>query len=365
MTIKIIKYEKGEKLSKIPVPFDNLIKLMLEEKVYDTIKKYELIENGNTIVIGVSGGPDSMALLNILYYLKENKRINCKLIVAHINHGIRQEADEETQYVESFCISKNIPCYIKKEKVEVLAKKLKIGTEEAGRKLRYSFFEEIAKKVNADKIVTAHNANDNAETVLMNIIRGSGTSGLKGIEVKRDDRYIRPLIKCSRKEIEEYCDQNKLEPKKDKTNNENIYTRNKIRNQLIPYLEENFNPNIILSLNRLSELAYSDNEYIEKQTKIIYENIKIEEHIGNKDIQRQEEIILDLKKFNAQETVIKNRLVLYTINRLLGTHQNIEKIHIVDIVKLCKNNIGNKFLIPNKNIKILVNKGKIFFRKNI
>lgn len=338
---------------------------MLEEKVYDTIKKYELIKNGNTIVIGVSGGPDSMALLNVLYCLNESKRINCKLIVAHINHGIRKEADEETEYVKDFCISKNIPCYIKTEKVEELAKKQKIGTEEAGRKLRYSFFEEIAKKVNAHKIVTAHNANDNAETVLMNIIRGSGTSGLKGIEVKRDNRYIRPLIKCKREEIEEYCSKNKLNPKQDKTNNENIYTRNKIRNKLIPYLEENFNPNIILSLNRLSELAYSDNEYIEKQTEKVYEDIKIEEHLGNEDIQRQDEIILDLKKFNAQETVIKNRLVLYTINKLLGTHQNIEKVHIMDIVKLCENNIGNKFLIPNKNIKIGVNKGKIFFRKNI
>ena len=124
---------------------------MLEEKVYDTIKKYELIKNGNTIVIGVSGGPDSMALLNVLYCLNESKRINCKLIVAHINHGIRKEADEETEYVKDFCISKNIPCYIKTEKVEELAKKQKIGTEEAGRKLRYSFFEEIAKKVNTTK----------------------------------------------------------------------------------------------------------------------------------------------------------------------------------------------------------------------
>ena len=122
----------------------------------------------------------------------------------------------------------------------------KIGTEEAGRKLRYSFFEEVAQKTNANKIVTAHNANDNSETVLMNLIRGTGTSGLKGIEAKRDNKYIRPLIECTRKEIEEYCEQNKLEPKQDKSNSENIYTRNKIRNILIPLIENEFNPNIIL-----------------------------------------------------------------------------------------------------------------------
>lgn len=235
---------------------------MLEEKVYDTIKKYELIENGNTIVIGVSGGPDSMALLNVLYYLKENKRINCKLVVAHINHGIRKEADEETEYVKSFCASKNIPCYIKREKVEELARKQKIGTEEAGRKLRYSFFEEVAKKVNAHKIATAHNANDNAETVLMNVIRGSGTSGLKGISPKRDNKYIRPIITCTRKEIEEYCNKNKLEPKQDKSNNENIYTRNKIRNVLLPLIENEFNPNIVNSLNRMSQIVREENEYL-------------------------------------------------------------------------------------------------------
>lgn len=337
---------------------------MLEEKVLNTIKKYELIQNGNNIVIGVSGGPDSMALLNILISLKENKKIDCNLVVAHINHGIRKEADEETEYVAEFCKKHNISCYIKKKKVEELAKKEKIGTEEAGRKLRYSFFEEVAKNVNASKIATAHTANDNSETVLMNIIRGAGTSGLKGIEVKRDGKYIRPLIKCSRKEIEEYCTKNKLNPKQDKTNKENIYTRNKIRNQLIPYIEENFNPSIISSLNRLSELANQENEYIENQVKRAYNEILIEEYLGNKDIQRENEIILDLKKFNNEEIVIKNRLVLYTINRLLGTCQNIEKIHITDIVKLCNNNIGNKYLTPNKNVKIMVNKGKIFFKKN-
>lgn len=336
---------------------------MLEQRVIKTIQKYELIENGNTIVIGVSGGPDSMALLNILIFLRQNKKIDFNIVVAHINHGIREEAKEETQYVENFCKKNNIPCYIKVENVEELARKQKIGTEEAGRKLRYSFFEEIAKKVKASKIATAHNANDNAETILMNILRGTGSTGLKGIEIKRENRYIRPLLETTRKEIEEYCKKEKLNPKEDKTNKENIYTRNKIRNKLIPYIEKEFNPNIIISLNRLSNLAKEENEYLEKQVKNIYEEIVIKEYIGNSKLEGKNTIILDLKKFNKQEVVIKNRLIRYTISMLMGTSQNIEKIHITDIVKLCKNNIGNKFLIPNKKVKILVNKGKIFFIK--
>ena len=338
---------------------------MLEEKLFKTITEYNLIEKGDNIVIGVSGGPDSMALLNMLINLKKDGKIDGKIIVAHVNHGIRIEAEEETKFVEEFCKKNNILCYIKKEKVEELAKEQKVGTEEAGRKLRYSFFEEVAQKENANKIATAHNANDNAETVLMNIMRGSGTSGLKGIEIKRDGKYIRPLLKITRNEIEEYCDKNKLNPKIDKTNLENIFTRNKIRNELIPLIEREFNPSIVNSLNRLSELVEEEDLYIEKRVKIEYENVLIEEYLGNNKFEGKEQIILDLKKFNKQEKVIKNRLIRYTINEVLGSKQNIEKIHVQDIVKLCENNIGNKFLIPNKKIKVYVGKGKIFFIKEM
>ena len=341
---------------------------MLEEKVLNTINKYELIKKGNTIVIGVSGGPDSMALLNALINLNNKNAIECKLIVAHVNHGIRKEADSETDFVINFCKIHNIPCFVKKENVIELAKKQNIGTEEAGRKLRYNFFEEIAKNENATKIATAHNANDNAETVLMNIIRGSGTSGLKGIEVNRNNKYIRPLIDCTRKEIEEYCMVQKIDAKQDNTNKVNIYTRNKVRNILIPLLEKEFNPNIISSINRMSEIVKEENDYFQKQVEQAYNQILIKENIddeidskGSTKIVKQKEIELDLKKFNKQEIVIKNRLVLYTVSKLRGSSQNIEKIHIADIIKLCQNNIGNKYLIPNKGLKIMVNKGKIFF----
>lgn len=336
---------------------------MLEEKVLDTIKKYELIKNGDNIVVGVSGGPDSMALLSVLINLKQASNINYEIYVAHINHMIREEADLETEYVIEFCKEHNIECYVKKEKVEELAKKNKIGTEEAGRKLRYEFFNEVAKKVNASKVATAHNANDNAETVLMNIIRGSSTAGLKGIDPIRDNYYIRPLIEITRNQVEEYCNKEELNPKYDKSNKENIYTRNKVRNLLIPFIEKEFNPQIISSINRLSKIATSENEFLDKLVTQNYEKIKIDEALGNKQIEGKNTIILSLKEFNELDLVIKNRLVLYTINKLLGTSQNIEKIHIEDIIKLCKNNIGNKFLVPNKRIKVFVNKGKIFFIK--
>ena len=327
----------------------------MKEKVLNIIKKYNLIEDGDKIVIGVSGGPDSIALLNMLLEIKKEERYNFEIVVCHINHMIREEANEDEKYVANFCKKYNIEFFARRIEIEKIAKESKIGTEEAGRNARYQFFNEILEKTSSNKIATAHTANDNAETVLMNIIRGSSTSGLKGIDVYRDN-IIRPLIECERDEIEKYCEENKLEPRIDKTNFENIYTRNKVRNMLIPYIKQNFNPNIIEGINRLSELSKKENEYLEKQTEDTYKKILIDA--------KNDEIILDLKLFNLQETVIKSRLVLYTINILFGTRNGIEKKHVEDIIKLCSNNIGNKYLIPNKKVKILVKNKKIFFISN-
>lgn len=328
---------------------------MLEEKVMKTINKYNMIKNGDKVVIGVSGGPDSMSLLNILNNLKE--KLNIKIYVAHINHMIREEANEETEYVRKFCNKLGIDFFAKKIKVEEEAKKLKIGTEEAGRIIRYAFFEEIANMVGANKIATAHNSNDNAETVLMNIIRGTSVSGLKGIEKVRDGKFIRPIIECNRDEIEEYCKEQNLDPRYDKSNKENIYTRNKIRNLLIPYLQKEFNPNIIEGINRLSYIAAEEERFLNNIVENEYENILIS--VNNNE--KNDTIILNLKEFNKLDYVIKSKLILYTISKIYGKTTGIEKIHIDDIIKLCKNNIGNKYLTPKKGLKIYVKKGKIFF----
>ncbi|MEE0866409.1 MAG: tRNA lysidine(34) synthetase TilS [Clostridia bacterium] len=330
----------------------------MKQKVLETIKKYKLIENGDKLVLGVSGGPDSISMLDILNKIKldDHIKLDYEIIVAHINHMIRDEAKEDELYVKNFCNEHSIDFYSKSIDVKNIANTNKIGTEEAGRNVRYEFFNKILEKTHSNKIVIAHNKNDNAETMIMNIIRGSGISGLKGIEPKRGI-YIRPLIECERTEIEKYCEENKLNPRIDKTNFENKYTRNKIRNIVIPYVKKEFNPNIINTLERLSNLVKEQEDYIEKQVLNIYNRIIMEEN--------EKEIILDLKKFNIEEKVIKSRVILYTITRLFGTSQGIEKIHIEDIIKLCSNNIGNKYLIPNKKMKILIKNHKIFFIKQI
>ena len=325
---------------------------MLKEEVLKTIKDNNLINEGDKIVIGVSGGPDSICLLHLLNNLKDTLKIT--IYVAHINHSIREVADMETKYVQDFCKKIGVECFVKKEDILSLAKKQKKGTEEVGRQVRYSFFDEVLEKTNSNKIATAHNSNDRAETVILNILRGSGISGLKGIEAMRDQKYIRPLINTDRESIEKYCEENNLEPKIDETNKENIYTRNKVRNVVIPYIKKEFNQNIIKTINRLSTVATEENDYLMKITKQEYANIS---NIEN-DI-----ITLDLKRFNNLELVIKRRLILYTINEAIHTTNGIEKVNLDDIVKLCSNNIGNKYLTPIKEIKIYVKKGKVYFIK--
>lgn len=325
----------------------------MNQKVLETIRKYNLIVDGDKIVLGVSGGPDSICMLDNLREVKEEQIIEFEIYVAHINHMIREEAIDDEKYVQEYCKKYNIECFVKRADVQKIASEKKIGTEEAGRKVRYDFFEEVLQKTESNKIAIAHNKNDKIETIIMHLLRGSGLSGLKGIEPIRDNKYIRPLLECERTEIEQYCEDKKLNPRIDKTNFENEYTRNKIRNIVIPYIKKEFNPNIIQTLSRLSDLAADESNYIELQTQKAFEKILI--------AKEKEQITLNLKEFNKQDKVIKNRLILYTTKELMGSTQGIEKIHIEDIIKLCQNNVGNKFLTPNKNLKVLVKDKKIFF----
>lgn len=324
---------------------------MLENKVENTINKYKLLEKNEKIVIGVSGGPDSMTLLTILLKLKE--KYNLSLIVAHINHQIRENAIKDEEYVKEFCKKNNIEIYIKRANVIEKSQKEKKGLEETGREVRYNFFEEVLKKTNANKIAIAHNLNDNCETIIMNQLRGTGLSGLKGIEPKRG-KYIRPLIEIDRKEIEEYCEKNKINPRHDESNDDNTYTRNKIRNIVIPYIKKEFNPNIVNSMNRMAQIVKENEEFLDKEVKKAYNDIIIKE---------ENEIIYDLKEFNDKDIVIQKRLILLGIKKIFGDTKGIEKINLEDIIKLCNNNIGNKYLMPNKKTKITIKNKKIIIQK--
>ena len=269
-----------------------------------------------------------------------------------------------------------IKCYVKRADVEKIAKEQKKGSEEVGRKIRYDFFDEVARKENANKIAIAHNMKDNAETMLLNIIRGSGLTGLEGIQAEEYGKYIRPLINCTREEIEEYCEKNNLQPRIDSTNKENIYRRNIIRNKLLPQLQE-LNPNIVESLSNLSKIVKVQNMHIKNEVENIYNKIATEE-LNTNNLQNKNDssmpkaknkvsnvtlgkIELHLLEFQKLDLGLQQNLILYTINKLFGNTKNIEKVNIDDIIIICRRNVGNKYICPNKNLKILIKNKKIIF----
>ena len=324
---------------------------IVEQCFLDTVKDYNLIENGDVIVVGVSGGPDSITLLTCLN--KYKNRFNCEIVVAHINHLIREDSTDDEQFVENLCRNLNIEFFALRENVEKLSAEKKKSVEETGRIVRYKFFDEVAEKVGANKIAIAHNMNDNAETLLLNLIRGTGMDGLEGIKPFEYNKYIRPLIKCGREHIEDYCDENKLNPRIDSTNAENIYMRNNIRNKIIPMLKE-INPNIIQSLSRTSEIISDSNSFINIEAKKEFK--RITERNINK-------IEIELKEFNNNPVAIKSKMMIIAIEELQGDTKNIEKSNIDDALKIAERNVGKKYILLNKNIKAIVYNSKLIIER--
>jgi tRNA(Ile)-lysidine synthase len=310
---------------------------MIFEKVLSTINKHNLIQNGDKIVLGLSGGPDSVCLLHILNRLKET--FDIEIYAAHLNHQIRGiEAQKDAFYVSKLCESMGITFFVKSIDVPKYCEDNNLSLEEGARKLRYEMFYEIMKKTKSNKIAIGHNLNDQAETVLMRLMRGTGLQGLKGIDYIRDNTIIRPILDINRVDIEKYCDEYNLEPRIDKTNLESIYTRNKIRLELIPYMKENFNPSIVESIVRMSNSLRNDNDYVEQEAKNIFDNI-------SKLTTTSAEI--ELKDYLNLHSAIKVRVLRNAIKHILGDTNFLDQKHIDDILELeSENKINKKITLP-------------------
>ncbi|AGX41199.1 tRNA lysidine(34) synthetase TilS [Clostridium saccharobutylicum] len=307
------------------------------KKVLSYIKDNNLIEFGDKVLVAVSGGPDSICLLNILFKLKEE--LNIDIGVAHLNHMLRgEDAFGDEEYVINTCEKMNIPCFVKRMDIETYSKEQKLSCEMAGRNARYDFFDEIMKKEGYSKVATAHNANDQAETILFRLMRGTGLEGLGGIKASRDNKIVRPILCLSRKEVEDYIQVNNLNPRIDKTNFEKIYNRNKIRLDILPYMKKNFNDDIIQTLNRMSILIQKDNQFIEKIALSFYNKYCIE----SKDY-----FIIKKEMFEEDEVVI-NRVLRNAITKYSKSNYDFEMKHIYEILQLSKKNSGKIIDLPNK-----------------
>lgn len=317
-----------------------------------------LIEPKSKILVAVSGGIDSVCLLDVLFILKNQFLFD--LAVAHLNHKIRgKEADEDEAFVKSLAEKYNLPFFLQRINVEERAKNMSASVEEAGRILRYDFLKRAGQSFSANYIATAHNLNDQAETVLLNIIRGTGIAGLRGIadkvEISKKMYLIRPLIIFTRKEIEEYAKERNLKWREDSTNNLLEYTRNKVRHKLIPLLENEFNPQIVHNLSKLASIA-------QVSYRIISDYIK---HISEKFIivKNKNEVELDIQNFKYFDNFIFGDLVQYIFNTYFNYSLNFQQI---DNLRSLLNAETGKYLMLSREIFVYKNRQKLcFIRKEI
>ena len=291
---------------------------MKRNHVIDSIIDSGLITEGAYIVAGVSGGPDSLCMLHALSQIADS--MDLTIVPVHINHKLRPEADDEEDNVVRICDRLGLDCYTFEADCKMLADELKISTEEAGRQIRYEIFDEVAAQIEAEHvprnnilIAVAHNADDQAETVLFRLLRGTGIHGLAGMPVIRNSEagylIIRPVIDIQRSEIEQYIKDNKLHPNIDASNMTSDYTRNKIRNELIPYLEKEFNPSVRQSLRRYAELADLDDTLLNEIAVS-----SMEGHISFE--QNSERILLDISEIRNNPVPINTRIAGFILQTM-------------------------------------------------
>lgn len=313
-------------------------------KVIETIKKFNMLNNGENVVVGLSGGADSCALTHILARLSE--KMDLHITAVHINHGIRgEEAERDERSAEEFCRRLNIEFIAYHCDIPSEAAKRGIGEEEAGRLVRYEKFYETAGKKNGAKTAVAHNMNDKAETLIMNLCRGAGMKGLAGIKPVGGS-IIRPLIFCTRDEIEKYCDDNNIEYCTDSTNLQNEYTRNKIRNILLPWLSENINPAAAMNMANASELLREEEEYLESKAQEQYKKLLKDSGDGF--------VSLNVDGLASEHSVIRRRVLRIALRSLRPDMRDFGRKHTESAEDILMGDTGRRISLPGG---ITVSKG--------
>jgi len=303
-------------------------KTNLLRSVEQTITTYGMLKPNDAVVVGVSGGPDSVALLHILYTLAP--RFSLRIGVAHLNHCLRQTAsDKDAEFVLSVAKKLDLPCFI--EKVDVLKYQIdnRLSLEEAARRVRYTFYNQVSKTNRFNKIALGHHGDDNAEQVLMNLFRGSGPLGLAGIPPVRNGIIIRPLIQAKRSEILGFLNKNKIPYIADTSNTDTRYLRNRIRLQLIPLLKAAYNPKIIETLNRLAEIIRAEEERIATEIDLLFKKTAL-------NIQ-QDHVTFAVSRLNDIHISTQRRLFRRAIETIKGDLRRIRFSHIDSVARLLKN----------------------------
>ncbi len=302
-----------------------------------------MIQKGDAVLIGVSGGPDSMALLHALLHLAD--AMDLRLGVAHLNHCLRQAlSDADEQFVASAAKKLKVPFFVEKKDIVTESRKTGLGLEEAGREARYHFFNGVCEKHRFDKIAVGHHGEDNAEQVLLNLVRGSGPAGMGGILPVRKN-IIRPLIRTPRTEILNYLNENQIEYVIDHSNADEQFLRNKIRHQLMPLLQQTYNPRISETLNRLSAIAQSEEEWINALITPLFEKVVV-----SADDRQMILCVSALQQFHA---AARRRILRKAIGTIKKDLRRITCSHIEATMRLISENPATARLDLPDRIRIL------------
>jgi len=301
------------------------------ESILRTIKEYNLISKGDIVGVAVSGGSDSMCLLHYLHSL--SNELDIEIVAIHIDHSIRLNSADDARFVLNYCKDKMIRSYKFKVDVPKLVLQKKMSLEQAAREARYGVFDALIKKGIVDKIAIAHNSRDQAETILINLFRGAGIAGVSGMDIIRG-AYIRPMLNTSKKTILEYISKNDIPFVEDETNKDNSYSRNYIRNLILPLIEEKW-PEAIEKIVSFGRDCYEDNAYISKQIitdAIIYENKTAK---------------IPLTYFLYPNAIV-SRIIFKALEKI-GVVKDIDRVHIEMIKNLAENaENGKKINLPLK-----------------
>ncbi len=291
----------------------------LQEKAVNSIVRHNMLATGDHVVVAVSGGPDSVALLHVLEGLHD--RLSFTLSVAHLNHKLRGEPSEkDADFVIEYAASLGLPCVVESEDVGRFCEEQGISIETGAREMRYAFLERVASSDDAQKIATGHTADDQAETILMRLLRGSGAGGLAGIRPVRDGNVIRPLLDASRQEVLAYLDDQGLAYCIDETNAETHHLRNHVRRSLLPVLQQDYNPEIVQVLCRIGEVLRTESIYMDHETERAFASCVIVADTG--------QVKMDVRTGNSLPVALQRRLVRHMVHAAGGQMQELTFDHI-------------------------------------
>ncbi len=328
-----------------------MLKKLLQE-IDIANRRYRLLKRGDRVVAAVSGGPDSMALLWLLSKLQ--RKYQLKIIVAHLNHGLlKKQSQKHLSLVKETAKALNLPFSAKKIDLKTLAKKNKRSLEEMGRMERYRFFEDVARKFGANKIATAHTLDDQAETMLLRILRGSGLRGLVGIPCKRKQggqEVVRPLLFSEKKELLLFLKQNGLRFALDRSNQNVRFTRNRVRHELLPKLAELFNPQIKHTLANLQEISQETQDHLEKVSRRALAGCLVKRRSGKKRVS------LELSQLKRLHPAVLREVLFQALLAKRGDLKRLGYSHIAGIIDMIHS--PEEFLEQHLPGPLIVKKGQ-------